>query len=650
MGLKKKKKARGIRLPGLEPVSTIRLSVCMIVKNEERKLDECLRMARGFADEIILVDTGSSDRTVSIAEKHGISVHHFDWIDDFSSARNESLKHARGKWIVWIDADDRLYPDQHFKIKQLAATEPDRAYNFLLKNDGFESSQCYQLRMFPNRPDIRFERPVHEQVATSIARIGLPVETRDVVLIHTGYNTETVVNAKKKRYIAMMEKWLQTNPDDMAIRYQLGLALHTMKRNAEAIQAFNYLVENAADSQKKEHAYYYSVILLGRALLDLNRPEESLHILRQAESINPQPEFLKISLAEAFIHLGQSNKAITYLEKAGDMENREVSFFPIDFSQLEYGRLVLLGKAKLDTGFLEDAKENLFKAMTLKPSRPEAIKHYAEWLRRKGSYSAAIKQLQIASGHDPGNFYYDYEIGDIFKNLGWLAKASRFFQKALELNAGHPGILMNLAQMERDCGRFGSSLGYFERLRMLPDRRQDLNLQYLICQMDAGNIETLVVELGSTEIIGPLLWLGHLVDLYNEKTDLVREKLCGGQDDLMSGNNDDVAQYLVRLADRTEREGDLYTAELELRAALFFVEAGPIPVLSQLSRVLMMNKRLFQATATLEAILSYSDDPKLTINTLEQIAQCYLLMGVEEAHQMCKDRIQKLQSEAASAH
>lgn len=87
------------------------LSLCMIVRNEEQNLSECLDSVKNVVDEIIVIDTGSTDETVGIAESYGAQVEHFPWCDDFSKARNESIKYASGDWILWLDADERLLPE-----------------------------------------------------------------------------------------------------------------------------------------------------------------------------------------------------------------------------------------------------------------------------------------------------------------------------------------------------------------------------------------------------------------------------------------------------------------------------------------------------------------------------------------------------------
>src|SRR3989344_8865534 len=105
-----------------EPSKQPRLSLCMIVKDEERFLPACLESVRGLVDELIIVDTGSSDKTKEIAQRFvdqiGGKLIDFFWIDDFSAARNEGLKHATGGWILVLDADEVIAQQDHERIKQ----------------------------------------------------------------------------------------------------------------------------------------------------------------------------------------------------------------------------------------------------------------------------------------------------------------------------------------------------------------------------------------------------------------------------------------------------------------------------------------------------------------------------------------------------
>ena len=96
----------------------------MIVKDEEESLPGCLESIQGLSDELIIVDTGSVDQTVAIAKSYGAQISHFDWVDDFSAARNASLDKATGDWILWVDADDRIARRYH--PDRFAGADPEK--------------------------------------------------------------------------------------------------------------------------------------------------------------------------------------------------------------------------------------------------------------------------------------------------------------------------------------------------------------------------------------------------------------------------------------------------------------------------------------------------------------------------------------------
>src|SRR5207245_5074676 len=102
-----------------------KVSLCMIVKNEEANLGACLASVADLVDEIILVDTGSTDKTKEIAAQFGARVFDFPWVDSFAAARNECLRHATGAWIFWLDADDRLDEDNRQRLRALFASLQD---------------------------------------------------------------------------------------------------------------------------------------------------------------------------------------------------------------------------------------------------------------------------------------------------------------------------------------------------------------------------------------------------------------------------------------------------------------------------------------------------------------------------------------------
>jgi glycosyltransferase involved in cell wall biosynthesis len=143
------------------------LSVCMIVKNEERFLPGCLRSVEGLADELVIVDTGSEDKTKDIVRAHGATLLEYPWTGDFSAARNVGLAHARGEFVLYIDADEEVVGADREPLRQAIVSRAHDAISVevasRLPGRSAENVARY-VRVFKNHDDVRFSYPIHEQI------------------------------------------------------------------------------------------------------------------------------------------------------------------------------------------------------------------------------------------------------------------------------------------------------------------------------------------------------------------------------------------------------------------------------------------------------------------------------------------------------
>lgn len=204
------------------------LSVCMIARNEEEYLERCLQSIRGIADEIIFVDTGSTDRTPEIARRFGAKVFEFPWTGNFAEARNVSLRQATGDWILSLDADEELAPADVAKLKALLAGADAEAYilnqvSYLGKEPGAEVEIVPRVLLFRNRPEYRFTGAIHEQVTESIqaSRPDARFAPSGVSILHYGY-LDHRVRRKDRRNIEILLRELDKAPGDCYLRFQLG--------------------------------------------------------------------------------------------------------------------------------------------------------------------------------------------------------------------------------------------------------------------------------------------------------------------------------------------------------------------------------------------------------------------------------------------
>ncbi len=203
------------------------LSVCMIVKNEERFLEDCLKSVHDVADQIVVVDTGSTDRTVEIARSFHAEIHSFAWQNDFSAARNESIKYATGDWVLWIDADERLMPESISELKKLLKPEPKPlAYVVQIHNlqkDGRNYKLSGAHRLFTNHRGIHFTGRIHEQVVYSLAQLKGVEKEANVRLLHLGYGLDEVAQDKKnRRNRKLLEQMVREEPDNAYAHFTLA--------------------------------------------------------------------------------------------------------------------------------------------------------------------------------------------------------------------------------------------------------------------------------------------------------------------------------------------------------------------------------------------------------------------------------------------
>ncbi len=215
------------------PQSTFRnrLSVCLIVKNEEQFLAQCLKSVRGFASQIVVVDTGSTDRTVEIAREFGAEIYSFAWCDDFAAARNAALEHATGDWILMLDADEELPAAQHAKLVADMKSATAIAFRLPLVNCGQENEgRSFIPRLFRNAPGVFYHGRIHEQVFSSLLvhakQWGLKTALGTAEILHHGYAKELVRDRNKiERNLKLLRAAIEEDPTDANLLMNLGLEL-----------------------------------------------------------------------------------------------------------------------------------------------------------------------------------------------------------------------------------------------------------------------------------------------------------------------------------------------------------------------------------------------------------------------------------------
>ncbi len=309
------------------------LSTCLIVKNEFKNLKELLPQLKEFSDEIVVVDTGSTDGSYEFLKKNtNIKQYKIEWEDDFSKARNFSIKKATKDFILWIDADDRIDDTRNFlKIKKNLSYNSIYAIKILNSND---NSFFYQLRIFPNRKDIKFYGKVHEQLIFNKEKYK--VKYLDVKIIHKGYENRENLIKKHERNIKILEKIENKSFYDY---FQLAQSYKIIGNYKKAYNLFKKAI--SLENLEIFCEIHYELYKISTILNEKNPEKFLFKALDYGEFFPP----IFYHIARYFYSNGNFEKAIYFFEKFLNFHKNHKYFNPVSV-KLENSARYFLEKAK----------------------------------------------------------------------------------------------------------------------------------------------------------------------------------------------------------------------------------------------------------------------------------------------------------------
>lgn len=298
------------------------LGVCLIVKNEEKVLARCLECVKKFADEIVVADTGSSDGTLNIAKDFTDKVYHFDWCDDFSSARNFAFSKAESDFLMWLDADDIITDDNCKKIKEIMQNPQfDMAFlQYASFKDGVPSFIYYRERIFRRSKNYKFAGFVHEAVVPSGN-----IEYFDIPIIH-----QKEVEGDKLRNLKIYQKRISKGAildERETFYYGRELLFNNMYSECCAVLE-KFLISNGWVENKIEACLnlYYAYCSLG------NR-EKAMEALLKSFLYAPPRSAACCILGNKFFEEKNYDYAIFWYESAikADSGVKQGGFFNVDY-------------------------------------------------------------------------------------------------------------------------------------------------------------------------------------------------------------------------------------------------------------------------------------------------------------------------------
>ncbi len=368
-------------------LSQPKLSVCLITKNEENNLANCLNSVKDLADEIIVVDTGSKDKTKEIAKQFTDQVYDFVWSDDFSAARNESLKQATGDWILVLDADEVIALEDHQKIKEAINDWNISGYRVMTKNYSSQSSvqgwlpsksgdqyakdysgwhPSFKARLFQRKNNYSFAGEVHEMIDASIEKSAGKISLLKVPIHHYGLGSS---KDKIARYLELTAKKIKDDPENAKAYFEAGIQY---KELGHLLEAESFLRKSLRlDHQPFLPRINLAIVLQKQGKLDLAIENYKMVLTKNKDN------------ADAYFGLGFCHFKMGELEKSADHFKQAIKFNP-----LLLDAYLNLGGVYEKLGKLVEAESTLKKALHLSKNNPRAYHNLGV------VYEKAIRPLQ----------------------------------------------------------------------------------------------------------------------------------------------------------------------------------------------------------------------------------------------------------------
>lgn len=388
----------------------MKLSCCMIVKNEAEQLPKCLDSIKNVVDEIVVLDTGSTDQTIDIAQQWGAKVYRDSWDNDFAKARNQALQYVTGDWVLVLDADERFVTERKSELKQ-AILQKDVLVVNLIRHEVGASQSPYSLvsRLFRNHPKILFSRPYHALIDDSVVQL-LSEESHwkittlpAVSILHEGYQANTINQRQKWQTAqAAMEQYYYQHPDDPYVASKLGGLYIESGQITQGIQVL----------------------------------EQGLSVLKG--NSNLYTDQAANTLYEFHYHLGigyrkQQNltQALSHYQAA-----TQIDLVPM----LKLGAYNNLGNIYKETGHLIEAKTAYQQVLQIDPNL--AIAHYnlGMTLRAMGDYRGAIAAYRQAIQLNPQGAEAYQNLGVVLLQIGQVMESQEAFKNAIVLHEQNHSI------------------------------------------------------------------------------------------------------------------------------------------------------------------------------------------------------------------
>lgn len=459
------------------------ISLCMIARDNEDTIEDALSSASPWVDEIIVVDTGSQDRTMEIAQEQGAQVEHFTWCDDFATARNESLKFAKGEWVFWMDSDDTLPADCGKKLRETLESpiqedvlgfimqvhcpgaKPDSknaASKLARKTDVTVVDHVKVIRNFNN---LQFEGRIHEQVLPSIRAAQGQIEWTDCFVVHSGSDQSPEgVQRKLERDHRILKLDAEERPDHPFVKFNLGMTLYHLQQYEDAKSILEKCI--ASSTTNESHLRKAYVILID-SLEDLGHSEEAK--TRCWEGLGRHPGDLELAFKLGRLLMLEEN----WEEAISAFQRTLNSKLPRYFSSMDSGIHGFKAHANLaicysKLGFNREALDSWTQCLLEVPGFYDGWDRFLELTRATHLYQPLQRLVKALrrNPETPTEFLSICEAHLLF-HQGRKPDAERRFESALNSNS-HPEFVLNeFARHQCDNEQWQRAIAPLQKLKVL---------------------------------------------------------------------------------------------------------------------------------------------------------------------------------------
>ncbi len=375
------------------------ISLCMIVRDEEEFLDECLHSVEGVVDEIVIVDTGSTDQTINIAKTFGARCYSAPWTHDFAYMRNISLEYASKEYVLVLDADEVLTSKGKEGIKKYLNEFPNAAGFFIhilnqTDADGIqEIEESLNVRLFRNNAQYRYSGALHEQIAESILQANPPgiIFDSPIEILHRGYLKSVITKkGKKERNLEIAIREVKDFPSDSFRAFNLGMEYVRLQQFDNAVHIFKQ-AKKWTDPNALWVSRFYKIYI--SVLMQMGKWEEAHELLE--ETITMFPDYTDLFYLQGVYFSQKQNWALALknFAKCIEMGDPPLPPYTVEKGISTYRSYFAMGQAFQSAGRITEAVVSYRQAFEKNPTFTQPFFHLANLLLRDDSGRATLEYI-----------------------------------------------------------------------------------------------------------------------------------------------------------------------------------------------------------------------------------------------------------------